>query len=245
MAGIVLIAGSGNQHDIEAAIGLVIYTLIELKWSPISRIKDYESKFFWGKTIPGYKMLSAGVSAWFFLSLWFFVRFSGPLVAQRVFNFGPQPFGAGYWITWFVIACAVARWGYDNIVSGFMAAGLLGSIHEGLWYIFYYFAYPNQIGYEVQYYPFMVLMVVLISCYFVLARHGAIRYIGTERILLMITMVTAFDLAWLSGGFPVSIYLYEIGPLFGNVPEAIIETESWIVLGVVGCFGKQKEATKG
>lgn len=229
----VLIAGSGNQHDIEVAIGLLVFTAIELKWSPLKRFKDHRAKFYFGKELWTWAMLSSGVCVWFFLNLVLFVRFNGSLVTQRVFNFGPQPLGAGYWLTWLVIAVVVTRWGWDNIASGVMVMGLVGSIHEWLWYVFYTIAYPSQLLYDYYYSPFMVLMVALVVCYFLLSRHGSIRSLGTERIIMMIAMVVAFNSVWLAGGFPVSIFLDGPGPLFGNVLVGIIETLSWVTLGVV------------
>jgi len=190
------------------------------------------------------------VIVWFWLSLYFFVKFNTNLINLRVVNaLVGTGVGTGHWFAWLAIAAIATRWGWDNAPAGFLTVGLYSALHEGFWYVFYYAIYPGQIALTWLFYlPFGYLVLCQSISYLLLSRnrkvderYASIPKIPTRIFLMTIALFLVTDIMWAMAGFPVTVRL-DTGPTpqFPDLSTNLIEDNSWVTPALPLIFSERE-----
>jgi hypothetical protein len=152
----------GNIIDLAACGVIAALTILEYKYQVVTRLRKLEGFNYL------YIMFSVGLFiGWmidtFGLDLF---KFSGNILLYRVFGV----FDVGHYLVWVSIFFILLRYaGVKDMIIGWMNVALFVSIHEGIWYLTYFVAYPQNFDVTVWFYsPFLLLLVLIIPGWYVI-----------------------------------------------------------------------------
>lgn len=226
-----------NKNDIYLAVGLLVFLAIELKLKPVKRYKDHRAKFFFGREIWSWAMMSSAFCAWMFLTLYFFVSFNTNITLLRLFNITPDnPNGTGHWFAWLAIAIVFTRYGWKNMLAGASHASFFASIHELIWYGAYFIGNPFLFVDVFPFYsPFIFDLILFVFAYFLLKRNGSIGGFPANRVILGIAVTIALDAMWVLAGFHITVDLglREMTQYGIDLDVNLNENSGWLALAVI------------
>jgi len=152
----------GNVEDLIACGIIALLTIFEYKYQVVTKFKKIPEFSFY------YVVVSIAVfMSWAVITFGFdLFKYSGNFLNYRVFGV----FDVGHYLVWVSIFFILLRYAaVKDLIVGWMSAALFVSIHEGVWYLTYFVAYPQQFGITVWFYsPFLLLLILMIPAYFVI-----------------------------------------------------------------------------
>lgn len=151
----------GNQRDLEVAAILIVAILLEYRYGLIRKFKEQFSFY--------YVIISFGVFlAWIGNTFGNdFSNYTGQnIIVFRIFGSST----VGHWLVWLSVFVVLARYcSIKDLISGWLIVGVFVAIHEGLWFLAYFVANPQNFYETLFYYsPFLLLLLVMIAAYGVL-----------------------------------------------------------------------------
>lgn len=213
---------------------LVPFAYFARKYNLYQKLKSNKTFFERFANFTFYEWLSISALVAFSLIMLLYTNFTnGNIVLWRVAT-GPIAStnlnyrGAGHYLVWVALFLIYVRYGALDVLKGTFTMLLMGSLHEGFWYLAYLYARPDTVWNILWYYsPFTVFTYGCIFAYLILFRNT----IPKRKVLIAISFIITFYVLWDAIGFPISIDNVT-GPTiyYTNLMVNFIENASWLGL---------------